>query len=591
MSANEGLLHRIGAWKDSLEKLELSASAQRELDRTLDDAIAARLESSPTTLLTVLLLGPTGAGKSELLNALAGDRIARSHYLRPTTTQPTIYAHESVGPTDLAEYSPTLAEIAARPNAFVTHSREELRDKVLIDAPDIDSFHTEHRALVLSLLRVVDVAVYVVSPLSYKDSIGWDTVVAQRGRRAFAFVINKWDTEGKPQSDPTATQVDEDFLNLLIQRTDYASPLLFRTSARYWAGQTAGDGKNSELAPAGDEFPAFERWLSSGLASSHVALIHERRQLALWNSLDAAVVSATPPAADWKPWLAQVNQAAQSVGLDGLRSIDPYLIARAHEIAASRKTKRPRSYGLLGGLLNILPSIKRIGRITLPPVSMPLPAQPGDSAPQPLGQVLASLAELRLSSLGWAAHQQNLLVTSLQKRWSTQLASIAPEMDHQCLSTSDAMLARRSSRLRQYSGIAGLTLLELTALALVGTAIWRIAKGYLSAHYVSLSFAASFVVLFIALLVLAHLTRVLLFPNNERRILRELQKPISNHWRELIRRLQHTVNEYVESYEAARVQGAELHTRCTASAKRIESHLDKSKSDESHAEVQRLFAE
>ena len=60
----------------------------------------------------VCLVGSTGAGKSTLINALAGRAIARSGDSRPTTTIPTIYVPEDADPArDRRE--PTVGSLTA----------------------------------------------------------------------------------------------------------------------------------------------------------------------------------------------------------------------------------------------------------------------------------------------------------------------------------------------------------------------------------------------------------------------------------------------------------------------------------------------
>ncbi|HZD22448.1 MAG TPA: GTPase, partial [Acidimicrobiia bacterium] len=46
----------------------------------------------PTTPLTVVFAGPTGAGKSTLINSLTGLNVSVAGPLRPTTTNPLVLA-------------------------------------------------------------------------------------------------------------------------------------------------------------------------------------------------------------------------------------------------------------------------------------------------------------------------------------------------------------------------------------------------------------------------------------------------------------------------------------------------------------------
>ena len=70
---SENLLQRAEDWRNALSKASLlSANNALALDTALSEAKAGRLLNPPPPLLTVMLMGATGGGKSELLNALAG---------------------------------------------------------------------------------------------------------------------------------------------------------------------------------------------------------------------------------------------------------------------------------------------------------------------------------------------------------------------------------------------------------------------------------------------------------------------------------------------------------------------------------------
>src|SRR5689334_24847683 len=68
-------------------------SRARQLNDHLAGFIRPRLADIDAPLL-VLLLGPTGAGKSSLLNTIAGAEVSEAGVLRPTTREAILYASE-----------------------------------------------------------------------------------------------------------------------------------------------------------------------------------------------------------------------------------------------------------------------------------------------------------------------------------------------------------------------------------------------------------------------------------------------------------------------------------------------------------------
>lgn len=136
----------------------------------------------------IALLGPTGSGKSSLLNTLAGSPVSRTGVLRPTTRHAILVAT----PADRA------AVVDSGPLAAIPADRLEVRDEgarpgvVIVDAPDLDSVEHDNRALADTLLELADVCVFVTTATRYADRVPWDVLArAEQRRIPLVVVVNR----------------------------------------------------------------------------------------------------------------------------------------------------------------------------------------------------------------------------------------------------------------------------------------------------------------------------------------------------------------------------------------------------------------
>src|SRR5437588_7876184 len=193
----------LRSWFDGPRRFPLSTITRATLEGLATDLRRqAEALDVERPLLVVMLMGGTGVGKSTLLNALAGGTIAQASFTRPTTRDPVVYYHESVRPDRL--------DPALRHCRLVPHDRPALEQKILVDTPDLDSNDLSNRDKLIRLLPVADIVLYVGSQEKYHDEMGWELFLEHRKRRAFAFVINKWDRCLYPVT--SGLRPDEDML-------------------------------------------------------------------------------------------------------------------------------------------------------------------------------------------------------------------------------------------------------------------------------------------------------------------------------------------------------------------------------------------
>ena len=160
----------------------------RQLHEHLDGFVRPRVADIDAPLL-VLLLGPTGAGKSSLLNTIAGAQVSEVGVLRPTTKDAVLYAsegdsHRILGSGRLAAIAKERLRLAAAPASA---------DGIaVIDAPDIDSVERDNRALADVLVETSDLCVFVTTATRYADLVPWEVLrrVRERGL-PLAVVLNR----------------------------------------------------------------------------------------------------------------------------------------------------------------------------------------------------------------------------------------------------------------------------------------------------------------------------------------------------------------------------------------------------------------
>jgi energy-coupling factor transporter ATP-binding protein EcfA2 len=240
----------------------------------------AQLLGSPEAVLTVVLAGGTGAGKSTLINALAGAAIAETSPLRPTTTKPCVYHHRDVAPSTLPVALTTEA-------IFVPHNHAPLRSKVIVDTPDLDSFATRHRAATRALLKAAGLVLYVFTPQNYRDERIWAVLREEKRFSACAAVLNKVDLVTPVELEAITEDLHRGFAHLGLPEIR-----MFRTVAMAYM---SGDTNAARMSTAGaDDLVALRAFVEQEIQGSDVARLLQRQQVRVFAHLQAEIEQVAP---------------------------------------------------------------------------------------------------------------------------------------------------------------------------------------------------------------------------------------------------------------------------------------------------------
>ena len=157
----------------------------------LRDHVAGHLRARADSLdapLVVLLLGPTGAGKSTLFNTIAGRAASPTGVLRPTTREAVILA----SPEDRRRVVEGALRAVPSDRIRVSDDRDVPDGLVLVDAPDIDSIEHANRELADHLVEAADLAIFVTTATRYADRVPWAVLGRVRDRGLpFLVVVNR----------------------------------------------------------------------------------------------------------------------------------------------------------------------------------------------------------------------------------------------------------------------------------------------------------------------------------------------------------------------------------------------------------------
>jgi energy-coupling factor transporter ATP-binding protein EcfA2 len=155
-----------------------AASRSKQLVDHLAGHVRVRVDSLDSPLL-VLILGPTGAGKSTLFNTLAGRPASRTGVLRPTTRVAVVLVH----PDDREQLIAGTLRGVGLDSMQVVEDPTIAPGVAIVDAPDIDSIEHTNRELADLLVEAADLCIFVTTATRYADHVPWTVLrrIRQRG--------------------------------------------------------------------------------------------------------------------------------------------------------------------------------------------------------------------------------------------------------------------------------------------------------------------------------------------------------------------------------------------------------------------------
>lgn len=292
-------LESIAAYEGPWTVLEKEAA----LLRTRLEELRAR-ENRLDDLLIVALVGGSGVGKSTLLNALAGDELAKTSEYRPCTSSPTVYHPPGVE----LDFGADWKRVAG----------SALEHLVIIDTPDSDTIVHAHRQIVIEVLRQCDLILVCADSEKYLDEATWSLLRPLRHERTFVCI----ETKAAPHET-----VKDHWLGRLKEQGLEAAAYFRVNSRRTFDRKIAG-------RPAGEEefdFVALEQFLYRELTRDRIQRIKRSNAAGL---LTKTIVTLEERIASQEKRMerlaVQVNEADAALGKAAYDVVARRLFAEPH---------------------------------------------------------------------------------------------------------------------------------------------------------------------------------------------------------------------------------------------------------------------
>lgn len=182
---------------ESRPRSAAAAARSKQLADHLEGHLRVRANSLDSPLL-VLILGPTGAGKSTVFNTLAGRSASRTGVLRPTTRVAVALVH----PNDREPLVEGTLKGVNLDHIQLVEDSTIAPGVAIVDSPDIDSIEHANRELADQLVEAADLCLFVTTAARYADQVPWSVLgrIRQRGL-PLTFVLNRLPPDEDDRND------------------------------------------------------------------------------------------------------------------------------------------------------------------------------------------------------------------------------------------------------------------------------------------------------------------------------------------------------------------------------------------------------